>query len=116
MTRSRIDRKVVRDRLELASSCIADLRAVRTATLEAFVADRRNPAAADSLLRRAIEALFDTTRHILAKEYGVGALEYREVARQAGGRSWPVELGTPDGSLRHNRGVCAIAWCITTTW
>ena len=83
MTRGTIDLKVVRDRLEMVSGCLADLRALPQASIHDFTSDRRNPAAADSLLRRAIEAIFDTARHILAKGFGVGALEYRDVARRA---------------------------------
>jgi uncharacterized protein YutE (UPF0331/DUF86 family) len=33
-------------------------------------------------LRRALEALFDVARHLLAKGLGVGSLECREVGRQ----------------------------------
>jgi uncharacterized protein YutE (UPF0331/DUF86 family) len=83
VTRGAIDLKVVRDRLEIVSVCLADLRALPQASLDEFLGDRRNPAAADSLVRRAIEAIFDTARHILAKGFGVGALEYRDVARRA---------------------------------
>lgn len=82
MTRGAIDLKIVRDRLEIVSVCIADLRALSRASIEEFLLDRRNPAAADSLLRRAIEAIFDTARHILAKGFGVSTLEYRDVARR----------------------------------
>ena len=83
MTRGAIDLKVVRDRLEVVTTCLADLRALPQASLEEFLSDRRNAPAADSLLRRAVEAIFDTTRHLLAKGFGVGPLEYREVARRA---------------------------------
>lgn len=83
MTKGRVDLKVVRDRLEIVGRCLDDLRAIPQSSLEEFAADRRNAAAADSLLRRAIEGLFDTARHLLAKGHGIGALEYRDVARQS---------------------------------
>ncbi len=83
MTQGRIDPKIVTDRLALIRECLADLRALPATSLAEFIGDRRNAHAADSLLRRSIEALFDTARHILAKQYSVGALEYREVARKA---------------------------------
>ncbi len=83
MTQGRIDPKIVSDRLALIRECLADLRALPATSLTEFVADRRNAHAADSLLRRSIEALFDTARHMLAKQFAVGALEYREVARKA---------------------------------
>ena len=50
MTRGAIDLKVVRDRLEIVTTCLADLRALPQASLEEFVSDRRNAPAADSLL------------------------------------------------------------------
>lgn len=45
-----------------------------------FQSDPRNPAAAESFLRRSLEALLDLGRHILAKGLGQGPLEYKEVA------------------------------------
>jgi uncharacterized protein YutE (UPF0331/DUF86 family) len=45
-----------------------------------FQSDPRNSAAAESFLRRALEALLDLGRHILAKALGQGPLEYKEVA------------------------------------
>jgi uncharacterized protein YutE (UPF0331/DUF86 family) len=78
-----INLKVVADRLETVSTCLAALRRLPVASAVEFDADWRNAAAADSALRRAIEALFDTARHLLARGFGVGTLEYREVARVA---------------------------------
>ncbi|MFN2431443.1 MAG: DUF86 domain-containing protein [Gemmatimonadota bacterium] len=57
-------------------------------SLEIFVADPRNPAAAESFLRRGIEALLDVARHLLARGHGLGALEYREVARAAAAKGF----------------------------
>jgi uncharacterized protein YutE (UPF0331/DUF86 family) len=49
-------------------------------------------AAAESYLRRALEALLDLGRHILAKGYGMGVTEYKEVAVQLGQQGvLPVE-------------------------
>jgi uncharacterized protein YutE (UPF0331/DUF86 family) len=83
VTPGRLDPKIVADRLALVRQCLIDLRSLPSATLAEFVADRRNAHAADALLRRSIEGLFDTARHVLAKQFGVGALEYRDVARKA---------------------------------
>ena len=49
--------------------------------------DPRNVAAGDSYVRRALEALMDLGRHILAKGLGRVASEYRDISRQllAGG-------------------------------
>ena len=46
----------------------------------AFEADPRNAASAESYLRRALEALLDLGRHILAKGFGRGPAEYKGVA------------------------------------
>ena len=67
VTKGAVDLKVVRDRLEIVAVCLADLRTLPQSSVEEFLGDRRNPAAADSLLRRAIEALFDSARHLLAR-------------------------------------------------
>lgn len=83
MTRGTISLKVVHDRLGAVESGLRDLRALPVASLEAFVEDFRNPAAAESLLRRTIEALLDTARHLLAKSFGEGTLEYKKVAQLA---------------------------------
>ncbi len=80
MTRDAVNLKIVAERLEHVSRCLDDLRELPATTLKDFLADRRNAPAADSLLRHAIEALFDTARHLLAKAYGLGQLEYRQVA------------------------------------
>ena len=83
MTPSPVDLKIVGDRLALVRQAVEESRALPATDLASFTADRRNIWAADALLRRAIEALFDTARHILANAHGHGGLEYREVARLA---------------------------------
>ena len=83
MTPGEIELKVVRDRLGILAECVEGLRGLPTGSLAEFRSDPRNAAAADSYLRRAIEALFDTARHLLSRGFGLGALEYREVARAA---------------------------------
>ena len=83
MTPSAIDLKIVSDRLEIVRSALVELRGLPHDALDVFTGDRRNIWSADALLRRAIEALFDTARHLIAKAHGRGGLEYREVARLA---------------------------------
>lgn len=81
MSPGQVDLKVVGDRLHLAATCLEELRALPAASLEEFLADRRNARAAEALLHRVIESLFDVARHLLAKAFGLAPLEYREVAR-----------------------------------
>jgi len=47
---------------------------------EAFLQNRHHVAAAESYLRRALEALFDLGRHILAKRFAYPTTEYKEIA------------------------------------
>jgi uncharacterized protein YutE (UPF0331/DUF86 family) len=81
MTSGPIDLKVVQDRLQIVEDCLRGLRALPLATLDVFLSDYRNPAAAESLLRRSLEALLDVARHLLAKGFGQRSLEYRQVAQ-----------------------------------
>ncbi|MGH9382350.1 MAG: type VII toxin-antitoxin system HepT family RNase toxin [Thermoanaerobaculia bacterium] len=84
MTATGVRLKLVRERLQAMTAQIGALRALPQASKEEFLADRRNPDAAESNLRRALEALFDVARHLLSKAHGLGTLEYKEVARLAG--------------------------------
>lgn len=81
MTSGPIDLKVVQDRLQIVEECLRGLRALPLETPEVFLSDYRNPAAAESLLRRSLEALLDVARHLLAKGFGQRSLEYRQVAQ-----------------------------------
>lgn len=83
MTPGSVDLKVVADRLAIVSECVTAIRRLPGSSVKEFLSDDRNPAAAESLLRRAIQALFDATRHLLSKGFGLGALEYRDAARLA---------------------------------
>ena len=80
MTRSGVRLKLVEERLARARECVEELRSYPAANLEEFLADNRTFPASESRLRWAIEAIFDTARHLLAKAHGQGALEYRQVA------------------------------------
>ena len=82
MTPSRIVSKIVSDRIEWVRSMNRGIRSLPLSSYEEFTADPRNIASAESYLRRGIEALFDLCRHILAKGFGRGALEYKEIAEE----------------------------------
>lgn len=77
-----LSRRVVVDRLAWIDAMLGDIRALPLADPRTFTSDRRTVAAAESGVRRAIEALFDLGRHVLAKGYGEGALEYKATARR----------------------------------
>ena len=86
MTPSGPDLKIVADRLAIVDASLQQLRALPTESLEAFLADARTLPASESLLRRSLEALLDVARHLLAKGFGEGPLEYRQVARRTAER------------------------------
>lgn len=81
MTPSRLDARVVVERLAWVEQMIAGIRALPLESQAAFVADVRNVAAAESYLRRALEALLDLGRHVLAKGFGQPVAEYKEIPR-----------------------------------
>jgi len=77
---SPISRHVVSDRLAWVDRMLRDMRALPLDNRDAFLADRRNVWTAESCLRRALEAVLDLGRHILAKGFGLGVSEYKEIA------------------------------------
>lgn len=91
-----LSRRIVVDRLAWIDVMLGDIRALPLADPHAFAADRRNIAAAESGVRRTIEALFDLGRHVLAKGFGEGPSEHKATARRLG------ELGVlaPDAADR----------------
>jgi uncharacterized protein YutE (UPF0331/DUF86 family) len=80
MTPDLISKHVVVDRLDWISRMVEVIHALPLNDPEYFFADERNLMTAESGLRRALEALFDLGRHILAKGFGEGVSEYREIA------------------------------------
>jgi uncharacterized protein YutE (UPF0331/DUF86 family) len=70
---------------------VADIRTLPLVSLEAFKADPHTEAAAESYLRRGLEALFDLCRHLLAKGFGRAPVEYKGIAQALG----QVEVLTP---------------------
>lgn len=81
-----IDRRVVAERSEWVREMLERIRALPLESVETFSADSRNVDAAESCLRRALEALLDLGRHVLAKGFGDAPAEYREVAERLGAR------------------------------
>lgn len=80
MTPKAISKRVVIDRLTLITDLLREIRALPLGDHHAFFADRRNIWTAESCMRRSLEALFDLGRHVLAKGYGLGVSEYKEIA------------------------------------
>ena len=82
MTAGKASRRAIADRLEIVARLLDQIRALPLMDHDLFFADTRNAAAAESCLRRSLEALLDLGRHILAKGYGVGVSEYKEIANE----------------------------------
>jgi len=81
MTPANIDRKVITQRAAWIREMMGALGELPLKNKKSFIRDRRNVAAAESYLRRSLEALFDIGRHILAKRFAFPATEYKEIAR-----------------------------------
>jgi uncharacterized protein YutE (UPF0331/DUF86 family) len=82
LTPSTATKRILADRLEWIDRMVNEIRSLPLATLDDFSVDSRNVRAAESCLRRALEALFDIGRHILAKAFGKGVSEYKEIANE----------------------------------
>lgn len=82
ISRLRIDR--IEKNLSLVQEFLIELKKLSSMSEEEFLSDRRNPAAAESYLRRSLEATFDVSRHILAKSYGLKDIEYKKLALELG--------------------------------
>ncbi len=84
MAISRLNIDKIEKNLSIIQEFLIELKKFTTMPLDEFLSDRRNPASAESYLRRSLEAIFDIGRHILAKTYGFKELEYKDIAKQLG--------------------------------
>lgn len=84
MTSGLISKKVLADRLNIIDKMMGEIRSLPLINFQEFMKDRRNLWAAESCLRRSIEALLDMGRHILAKGFSTGVTEYKEIAQRLG--------------------------------
>ena len=82
MTPRTIRVAVVLEKATWVRAMLDELRRLPLTSLEEFVSDHRNPAAAESFLRRALEGVLDLGRHILSKGFGEGVVEYKKVAER----------------------------------
>jgi uncharacterized protein YutE (UPF0331/DUF86 family) len=80
MTAGIIRTAVVTERVAWVRKMLEGIRNLPLVSYEQFSSDPRTPAAAESYLRRALEALLDIGRHVLAKGFALAPAEYKEVA------------------------------------
>ena len=84
MTPGKISKKVVSDRLNWVERMLTEIQSLPLGSYHDFIGDKRNVWSAESCLRRSLEALLDIGRHILAKSFGTGVSEYKEIAQRLG--------------------------------
>lgn len=80
MTPSQLRAKVIAERAAWINRMLSSLRKLPLDSYVTFRSDPRNIAAAESYLRRALEALLDLGRHVLAKGFGQAVAEYKDIA------------------------------------
>jgi uncharacterized protein YutE (UPF0331/DUF86 family) len=80
MTSSKIRESVLSERIAWTRDMLNRIRQLPLGSFESFSADGRNAASAESYLRRALEALMDTGRHILAKGFAADVPDYKGIA------------------------------------
>lgn len=80
MTAGKINERVVVQRVQWIKQMIAAIRDLPIQDKDEFLRNPHNVAAAESYLRRALEALFDIGRHVLARKFAHPAAEYKEIA------------------------------------
>lgn len=79
MVISKLNLNRIEENLNLIGDFLEKLERLSKLSMNEFLADERNPAAAESFLRRCIETIFDIGRHILAKSFTFKPLEYKEI-------------------------------------
>ncbi len=79
MTPALIRESVVTERVAWVRQMVTQAKALPLDSLDLFLEDPRNAGAAESYLRRGVEALLDLGRHILAKGFAVAVSEYKEI-------------------------------------
>ncbi len=82
MSPGKIRSGIVAERLAWIREMLAGIRALPMSSYEEFVGDSRTPAAAESYIRRSLEALLDLGRHVLAKAFALAPAEYKEIANR----------------------------------
>ena len=68
MTPSRVSASILAERIGWVDALLAGIRALPLDSIDAFSADPRNSAAAESYVRRALEALLDLGRHVTSPD------------------------------------------------
>ena len=81
MTRAKVNLNIVSQRSAWIKEMIEALQDLPIENRQKFLSNKHTIAAAESYLRRSLEALFDIGRHILARRFGAPVTEYKEIAQ-----------------------------------
>ena len=82
MSPSKLREKVITERTEWIDNMVAGVKRLQLGSYEEFIESPVTVAAAESYLRRALEALLDMGRHILAKGFGRAVAEYKLISTE----------------------------------
>ncbi|MEJ2582346.1 MAG: DUF86 domain-containing protein [Acidobacteriota bacterium] len=87
--------KIATAKLDTISEMLEGVESLPLASEAKFTRDPRMVAAGESYLRRALEALLDLGRHVLAKGFGLPVAEYATIAEELGAKGVvPDDLAT----------------------
>ncbi|MFO7867509.1 MAG: DUF86 domain-containing protein [Candidatus Aminicenantes bacterium] len=81
MRTEKLNKNVIVQRAHWVLQMVSSIRDLPLDDKNEFLSNQHYAAAAESYLRRALEALFDLGRHILAKSFAYPAPEYKEIAK-----------------------------------
>jgi uncharacterized protein YutE (UPF0331/DUF86 family) len=81
MTPAKVNLNIVSQRAAWIKEMIENLQDLPIENKQKFFSSKHTVAAAESYLRRALEALFDIGRHILARRFEAPVTEYKEIAQ-----------------------------------
>jgi len=84
MTPGKVSKRILADRADWIRRMVAEIRNLPLESVSSFSSDKRNIWAAESCLRRSLEALLDLGRHILSKGFAKGVTEYKQIAEELG--------------------------------
>jgi len=84
MVISKLNTARILELVRFIETCLQEIGPFSKMPKEEFLADRKNPPFLESYLRRALEAVFDIGRHILAKTAGFREIEYKAIAKHLG--------------------------------
>lgn len=81
MTPAKVNLNIVSQRSAWIKEMVEALQDLPIHNRKKFLSNKHTIAAAESYLRRSLEALFDIGRHILARRFGAPVTEYKEIAQ-----------------------------------